>query len=196
MVFFRKENVFMCLVVFQKNFRKIFSGVWKMLQGKDKPRKHGQNPDWRSMLDWVRRRSASRAPVRRPRRRSRSREASRRFARSRSTARSHEASIAISRRRDRNLELQSTALVLANGADWSLVRANGVDWCVRASLSLSLRNSFEVKIGTKIYFRSQSLFFSVNGNQFSKNFIFRTNQIPTFPKKYFQKWFSPKTNTA
>ena len=27
----------MCLVVFQKIFRKIFSGVWKMLQGKDKP---------------------------------------------------------------------------------------------------------------------------------------------------------------
>ena len=27
----------MCFVVFQKIFRKIFSGVWKMLQGKDKP---------------------------------------------------------------------------------------------------------------------------------------------------------------
>ena len=27
----------MCLVVFQKIFRKIFSGVRKMLQGKDKP---------------------------------------------------------------------------------------------------------------------------------------------------------------
>ena len=27
----------MCLVVFQKIFRKIFSSVWKMLQGKDKP---------------------------------------------------------------------------------------------------------------------------------------------------------------
>ena len=27
----------MCLVVFQKIFQKIFSGVWKMLQGKDKP---------------------------------------------------------------------------------------------------------------------------------------------------------------
>ena len=37
MLFSRKENVFMCLVVFQKTFRKIFSSVWKMLQGKDKP---------------------------------------------------------------------------------------------------------------------------------------------------------------
>ena len=28
MLFSRKENVFMCLVAFQKMFRKIFSGVW------------------------------------------------------------------------------------------------------------------------------------------------------------------------
>ena len=28
MLFFEKENVFMCLVEFQKIFRKIFSGVW------------------------------------------------------------------------------------------------------------------------------------------------------------------------
>ena len=27
-LFFGKENVFMCLVTFQKMFRKIFSGVW------------------------------------------------------------------------------------------------------------------------------------------------------------------------
>ena len=37
MLFSGKENVFMCFVVFQKIFRKIFSSVWKMLQGKDKP---------------------------------------------------------------------------------------------------------------------------------------------------------------
>ena len=29
MLFSGKENVFMCLDVFQKIFRKIFSGVWK-----------------------------------------------------------------------------------------------------------------------------------------------------------------------
>ena len=34
----------MCLVVFQKIFRKIFSGVWKMLQGKDKTRKTNTAP--------------------------------------------------------------------------------------------------------------------------------------------------------
>ena len=28
MLFSGKENVFMCLVAFQKNFRKIFSDVW------------------------------------------------------------------------------------------------------------------------------------------------------------------------
>ena len=44
MLFSRKKNVFMCLVVFQKIFRKIFSGVWKMLQGKDKTRKTNTAP--------------------------------------------------------------------------------------------------------------------------------------------------------
>ena len=44
MLFSGKENVLMCLVVFQKIFRKIFSGVWKMLQGKDKPRKTQTKP--------------------------------------------------------------------------------------------------------------------------------------------------------
>ena len=34
-----KENVFMCLVAFQKNFRKIFSGVWKRRR-KTQIRKH------------------------------------------------------------------------------------------------------------------------------------------------------------
>ena len=53
------------------------------------------------------------------------------------------------------------------------------------SLSLSVRNSFEVKIGTKFHFRSQSLFFSVNGNQFPENSIFWTNQTPIFPEVIF-----------
>ena len=44
MLFSGKKNVFMCLVVFQKIFRKIFSGVWKMLQGKDKTRKTNTAP--------------------------------------------------------------------------------------------------------------------------------------------------------
>ena len=101
MLFSEKENVFMCLVAFQKIFRKIFSGVWKRRRKRqtqkntDKTQKKNHQRstlDWlvrrgarsRSTLDWVRRRGASRAPVRRPRRQSRSREAS--IAISRSTA--------------------------------------------------------------------------------------------------------------
>ena len=41
MLFSGKENVFMCLVAFQKNFRKIFSGVWK----RRRKRQSQQNTD-------------------------------------------------------------------------------------------------------------------------------------------------------
>ena len=44
MLFSEKENIFMCLIVFQNFFPKIFSSVWKMLQGKDKPRKTRTKP--------------------------------------------------------------------------------------------------------------------------------------------------------
>ena len=190
MLFSGKKNVFMCLVVFQKIFRKIFSGVWKMLQGKDKTRKTNTAP--KLTLDWARQRGASRAPVWWPRRWSRSREAPRRFARSRSTARSCEASIAISAKarlrstvwsREASIAISRSTTPIAIGVKASLQSriaidgagacerrrlqlgcANGADWlcfslsCSR-SLSLSLWNSFEVKIGTEIHFRSQSLFF-------------------------------------
>ena len=63
MLFSGKENVFMCLVVFQKIFQKIFSGVWKMLQGKrqNQKNKHSTQIDTRDRLastaiDGVRRR--------------------------------------------------------------------------------------------------------------------------------------------
>ena len=42
MLFFKKENVFMCLVAFQNIFRKIFSGVWKRSW---KTRRKRQNPE-------------------------------------------------------------------------------------------------------------------------------------------------------
>ena len=57
----------MCLVAFQKNFRKIFSDVWKRRMKKQNPEKHGQNPEKKSSNpvklreegrergDWVRR---------------------------------------------------------------------------------------------------------------------------------------------
>ena len=101
------------------------------------------------------------------------------------------------RRRDRDQRREIT-ISDHDRRRWCLrTERTGARW-VRSSLSLSLslRNSFEVKIGTKIHFRSQSLFFWVNGNQFSENSIFWTNQIPAFLEKHFKKWFSPKTNTA
>ena len=127
MLFSGKENVFMCLVAFQKNFRKIFSGVWKRrrkrqtqkntdktqkntdkTQKKPKKKNHQQ-----STLDWVRRRGASQAPIRRSRSTAQSHEGEIAiFARSQSTSRSREASNAISNRghRTRARELD---------ADWS-----------------------------------------------------------------------------
>ena len=56
----------MCLVAFQKKFRKIFSSVWKRRRKRQNPEKHGQNPkkkssnpvklrEARETGDWVRR---------------------------------------------------------------------------------------------------------------------------------------------
>ena len=82
----------MCLVVFQKIFRKIFSGVWKMLQGKRQNQKNKHN----TQIDaYDRRRSTTRCFANSNPTTSRSSEAPRRFARSRSTARSRTVSIAI-----------------------------------------------------------------------------------------------------
>ena len=63
-----KENVFMCLVVFQKIFRKIFSGVWKMLQGKrqNQKNKHSTQIDARDRLGSTARCFASSSPTTAP----------------------------------------------------------------------------------------------------------------------------------
>ena len=115
MLFSRKENVFMCLVVFQKNFRKIFSGVWKMLQGKDKTRKTNTAPilTLNARLGSTARCFASSSPMTSPS------IAIGAKARSRSMARSREVSIAISRSTaliaiGAKASSRSTALVLAN----------------------------------------------------------------------------------
>ena len=180
MLFSGKENVFMCLDVFQKIFRKIFFGVWKMLQGKDKPI---STPD-KTQIDAWRSRSrragkhitiASDKPITTAPSIARSRStaplrgiAIGANARSRSTARSREASIAISQaprrsrsawRQDRHLGSRSTALVLVIGADWSLVRANGVDWC---SPSRERRWS-EIANSAKCFAISLSLSLSLSG---------------------------------
>ena len=90
-------------------------------------------------------------------------------------------------RRVRDLGSRSTALVLANGANWtSCVQTAWTGfYSPSRALALSLQNSFEVKIGTEIHFRSQSLFFWVNGNQFPENAISQTNQTPAFPEMIF-----------
>ena len=137
MLFSGKENVFMCLVAFQKIFRKIFSGVWKRRrkrqsqQNTDKTQKKTQAKNHqRSTLDWVRWRGASRAPVRQPR--------------------SREASIAIS---DRGRRIGAREI----GADWSSGfagdRRTGLELgllplapLLSLSLSLSLQKYFEVKM--------------------------------------------------
>ena len=82
----------MCLVVFQKIFRKIFSGVWKMLQGKRQNQKNKHN----TQIDaYDRRRSTTRCFANSNSTTLRSSEAPRRFARSWSTAQSRTVSIAI-----------------------------------------------------------------------------------------------------
>ena len=68
------------------------------------------------------------------------------------------------------------------------------------SLSLSSifqgRKSFEVKIGTKMNFRGQRYYFTINWKWFLENLIFQTNQTAYFTENDFLKPFSPKTNTA
>ena len=135
--------MFLCVWLYFKKFsEKYFLVFGKCYKEKDKTRKTNTAPRLTLAIDWVRRRSASRAPVRRLRRRSRSREAPRR---SRSA-----------RRRVHDLGSRSTTLVLANGADWSLDVRTAPTGSLSPScaLSLSLWNSFEVKIGTEIHFRS------------------------------------------
>ena len=141
----------MCLVVFQKIFRKIFSGVWKMLQGKRQNQKNKHS----TQIDAQRSTGFNGAVLRELQ--SDDRAVDRDLAKHRADCDRREGEFAISDR-DRRRWCLRTVLTGA--------------WCVRTartgfslsrsrslSLSLSLRNSFEVKIGTEIHFRSQSLFF-------------------------------------
>ena len=125
--------MFLCVWLYFKKFsEKYFLVIGKCYKEKDKTRKTNTAPRLTLAIDWVRRRSASRAPVRRLRRRSRSREAPRR---SRSA-----------RRRVRDLGSRLTTLVLANGADWSLdVRTAPTGYASPSralTLSLSLSSEF------------------------------------------------------
>ena len=139
----------MCLVVFQKIFRKIFSGVWKMLQGKRQNQKNKHN----TQIDaHDRRRSTTRCFANSNPTTSRSCEAPRRFARSRSTARSCEASIAIgakarSRSTARSCEAliaisRSTAPIVigAKASSRSQIAIDGAGACERRRLELGRAN--------------------------------------------------------
>ena len=133
MLFSGKENVFMCLDVFQKIFRKIFFGVWKMLQGKDKPISTQTKPrltlDARHLAAPENTSRSRRTNPSRPRRRSRDREAPRRFAGSRS---------ARTRDRDRRRDLASTAPITigVKARSPSRIAIDGAGACDRRRLEL------------------------------------------------------------
>ena len=88
--------------------------------------------------------------------------------------------------RDRNRRRGWIGLELGvrrRSSDWTGARSSSSRE-LALSLSLSLRNSFEVKIGTEIHFRSRSLFFLVNGNQFPDQPNTRISR-KAFPKVIF-----------
>ena len=179
MLFSGKENVFMCLVAFQKNFWKIFSGVWKRRRKRQNPEKHGQNPEEHGAIS-----RSARCFVR-----SRSRERETPFV-----------SIAISNR-DRRRDLakhhsrQSPQCFAINGAVGAS-RSTARLWALLFSLARpQFWKSFEVKIGTEMNFRGQRYYFTVNWKWFPENSIFQTNQTAYFTENDFLKPFSPKTNT-
>ena len=210
MLFFGKENIFKCLVAFQKMLWKIFSGVWlygwkchfpinfshgnsthssKLRQSKatttksPPPHHHNNNKNQNHTEFKITQRERSMGRRR-----------------DRTEARSKVRSAQCDRRGAIDWCVRS-ARTRARGSpaivelDWSL-GASSPSPSLSLSLSLSLRNSFEVKIGTEIHFRGQSLFFSVNWNWFPENSIFQTNQTFAFTEKHFRKWFSLKTNTG
>ena len=173
--FSETENIFMCLVVFQKIFQKSSTARSSPTTAPSIVISRSTAPLWEIVIDGAISRSVDRDLVKH-----------------RADCDRREGKFAISDRDRRRWCLRTTP----TGA-WTCERRRlGLCLPLALSLSLSLQNSFEVKIGTKIHFRSQSLFFWVNGNQFLENRIFRTNQTPAFPEKHFRKWFSPKTNTA
>ena len=179
----------MCLVAFQNIFRKIFSDVWKRSW---KRRRKRQNPE---------------KPGQTQKNTARSRDG-RSDLGSRSTSRSREASIAIganstsrdcdrrrdlTKRRSRSRERCFARDCAAQSRVLSLSRSPFA-WALFARPQF--RKSFEVKIGTKMNFRGQRYYFTINWKWFLENSIFQTNQTAYFTENDFLKPFSPKTNTA
>ena len=151
----------MCLVAFQKIFRKKFSGFWKRRRKRQTQKKNHQ----RSTLNWVRRCGASRASIRRPRHPSRSEiaisPARSRFSRDRdlrrdlTTARSHRSLINKWQQSHRS----SIAPLVDQRVRW--LHHSSIDdrcspiWAL-SSLSLSFsRNDLKWKWGCKIIYGSK-----------------------------------------
>ena len=125
MLFFGKENVFMCLVVFQKIFRKIFSSVWKMLQGKrqNQKNKHSTQIDAHNRRGLTTRCFASSSPTTAPS-----------ITISRSIAPLREIAIdgAISRSVDRNLAKHRADCDRREG-EFAISDRNRRRWCLRTT---------------------------------------------------------------
>ena len=64
MLFYEKENVFMCLVAFQNIFQKIFSGVWKRSWKRRRKRQNPEKPGQTQKNTARSRRSTARSRVR------------------------------------------------------------------------------------------------------------------------------------
>ena len=77
---------------------------------------------------------------------------------------------------------------------WSTTRSLSFSLCVSVSslCASQFQKSFEVKIGTKMNFRGQRCFFTVNWKWFLENSIFKTNQTVYFTKNDFLKPFHLK----
>ena len=214
MLFSGKENVFMCLVTFQNIFRKIFSGVWKRRRKRQNPEKPGQTQKntARSRDGWSDLGSRST---------SRSREASIAIG-ANSTSRDCDRRRDLTKRRSQSTrtvlrEITSSDRdrqrdLAKHRSRWSRSRERCFARdCAAQSRVLSLsrspfawalfarpqfRKSFEVKIGTKMNFRGQRYYFTINWKWFLENSIFQTNQTAYFTENDFLKPFSPKTNTT
>ena len=172
MLFSGKENVFMCLVAFQKNFWKIFSGVWKRRRKRQTQKKNHQQ----LTLNWVWRRSASRAPVRRPRRRSQS-------------------EIAISRSVDRNLARSARTGARNSPAIVGLTGARSSPLVRTLSLSLSLSfsgNTLKWKWECKMVSVVKAIFFRSTDFNFRKIEFSEPTKQPHFRKSIFGSDFHPK----
>ena len=143
-----ERKMFLCVwLYFKKFFEKYFLVFRKCYKEKDKTRKTNTAPRLMLAIDWLRRRSTVFDGVKRRSRSAWSRDHDRQRDLAKRRSRSREAlrRSRSARRRVRDLGSRSTALVLANGVDWSLdVRtASTGSLSPSCTLALSLSLSLE-----------------------------------------------------